>query len=190
MITDLYVLMKTIAEHILDIVQNSIRAKAKLIEIIVAEDKKNDFCTIVITDNGCGMDEHTIELATNPFFTSRSTRRVGLGLSLLKQNAEKTGGTFFISSKINEGTKIKAVFKLSNVDRPPMGDIWNVYYFTLVSNKDLVLKYRHETDTGSFEMNSEELRKALEGVPLIQREIKEAIIEMLKNNLEEIKASK
>lgn len=182
--------MKTIAEHILDIVQNSIRAKATLIEIIVAEDKKNDFCSIEITDNGCGMDEQTLMQVANPFFTSRSTRKVGLGLSLFKQNAEKTGGAFYVTSKEKEGTNIKAVFRLLNVDRPPLGDIWDTYYFTLVGNKDLELNYRHKTEAGSFEMRSKELREMLLGVSLVQKEIKEAIIEMIKNNLEEIKASK
>ena len=190
MIIDLFIRMKTIAEHILDIVQNSIRAKATLIEIIVAEDKKNDFCTIEITDNGCGMDEQTLKLAANPFFTSRSTRKVGLGLSLLKQNAEKTGGAFSIVSKVNEGTRVKAVFRLSDFDRPPLGDIWNTYYFTLVGSKDLELNYRHETEKGNFKISSRELRETLQGVPLVQKEIKEAINEMIKNNLEEIKASK
>ena len=181
--------MKTIADHILDIVQNSIRAESTLIEIIVVENKKKDFCNITIRDNGCGMDEATREQATNPFFTSRETRKVGLGLSLLKQNAERTGGTFQITSEVNKGTEVNAVFQLSNVDRPPLGDIWNTYYFTLISNPKLTLNYRHETEEGKFEMLSDELKMALDGVSLLQKEIKEAIIEMIKNNLKEIKTT-
>lgn len=181
--------MKSIADHILDIVQNSIRAKATLIEIIVVENKKNDFCKVTIKDNGCGMDETTREQATNPFFTSRETRKVGLGLSLLKQNAEKAGGSFLLTSELKKGTEVNAVFQLSNVDRPPLGDIWNTYYFTLISNPKLVLNYRHETEEGQFEVLSEELRIALKGVSLLQKEIKEAIIEWIKYNLKEIKTT-
>jgi hypothetical protein len=181
--------MKTIADHILDIVQNSIRAKATLIEVIVVENKKKDFYNIIIKDNGCGMDEATRKQATNPFFTSRNTRKVGLGLSLLKQNAEQARGIFQITSEVDNGTEVNAVFQLSNVDKPPLGDIWNTYYFTLISNPKVKLNYRHETEDGVFEMLSEELEKALDGVSLLQKEIKEAIIEMIKNNLKEIKAT-
>ena len=181
--------MKTIADHILDIVQNSIRAKATLIEIIVVENKKKDFCKITIKDNGCGMEEAIREQATNPFFTSRNTRKVGLGLSLFKQNAERTGGSFQLISEVNKGTEVNAVFRMSNIDRPPMGDIWDTYYFTLISNPDVVLNYRHETEEGKFEMLSQEIKTMLGGVSLLQREIKEGIIEMIKNNLKEIKAT-
>lgn len=181
--------MKTIADHILDIVQNSIRAKATLIEIIVVENKKKDFCKVTVKDNGCGMDKATVEQATEPFFTSRNTRKVGLGLPLLKQNAERANGTFHLSSEINKGTQVDAVFQLSNIDRPPLGDIWNTYYFTLISNPKVELNYRHETEEGQFEMLSEELRMALDGVSFLQKEIKEAIIEMIRNNLKEIKAT-
>jgi signal transduction histidine kinase len=130
--------MRTISDHILDIVQNSIKANAKLIEIIIEEDKNNDLYTLIIKDNGCGMDEKTLEKATHPFFTSRSTRKVGLGLSLLKQKAEGANGFFSLQSALNEGTEVKAVFQFSNIDRPPLGEIWDVYYFTLIGNKNML----------------------------------------------------
>jgi hypothetical protein len=178
--------MRTISDHILDIVQNSIRANATLIEIIVEEDKKRDFCLLTIKDNGCGMDEETAKQAVNPFFTSRETRKVGLGLSLLKQNAEKTNGTFELNTEVNKGTEIKAVFQLSNIDKPPMGDIWNTFYFTMLSHEKLDLRYLHKTEKGEFKIHSAEIRNLLGGVSLKQKEIKEAIIELIRNNLKDI----
>ncbi len=181
--------MRTIADHILDIVQNSIRAKATLIEVMVEEDKKNDLYVVKITDNGCGMNEETLKKATDPFFTSRNTRKVGLGLSLLKQKAEDANGRFSIKSEENKGTEVTAEFQFSNIDRPPLGDIWNSYYFTLPGNERLKLIYRHKTRSGEFKIQSDEIWSMLEGVCIQNAEIKNAIIEIIKNNLTDIKAT-
>jgi hypothetical protein len=181
--------MKTIADHILDIVQNSIRANATLIEIIVEEDLKNDLYVLTITDNGCGMDEETLRKATDPFFTSRKTRKVGLGLSLLKQKAEETNGRFTLFSEINKGTKVMAAFQLSNIDRPPLGDIWNTYYFTLLGKDNIELNYHHTTTEGEFVIYSEEIKGVLDGISMQKAEIRNAIIEIIRNNLTEIKAT-
>jgi hypothetical protein len=182
--------MKTISDHVLDIVQNSVRAKATLIEIIVKEDKKSNLYNLTINDNGCGMSKEILEQAANPFFTSRNTRKVGLGLSLLKQNAEAAAGSFKIFSEPGKGTEVNSVFQLNHLDRPPMGDIWNTWFLNLLSHKEIQWIYRHSTEEGFFEMDSAELLTMLEGVSLQQKEIKQAIIEMIKNNLDEIDASK
>ncbi len=120
--------MKTLSDHILDIVQNSIQAKANLIKIRLEENKIKDICSLIISDNGCGMDTETLKQASNPFFTTRTTRKVGLGLSLLKQNAERANGSFLLSSEQNKGTRVEAVFQLSNMDKPVLGEIWDVFY--------------------------------------------------------------
>lgn len=181
--------MKTISDHVLDIVQNSVRANATLIEIIVEEDKKSNLYNLTINDNGCGMDRETLQQAVNPFFTSRNTRKVGLGLPLLKQNAEAAGGSFQIHSEPGKGTKVKAVFLLDHLDRPPLGDIWNTWFLNLLNHPGIRWVYRHKTEEGVFEMDSAELLTMLEGVSLQQKEIKKAIVEMIKNNLDEIEAS-
>jgi hypothetical protein len=175
--------MKTISEHVLDICQNSVTAKATLIEIIVEEDKKNDLYTLVIKDDGCGMSRETLEKAANPFFTSRKTRKVGMGLSLLKQNAEAAGGSLSIRSEFGKGTEVEAVFQLSHLDRPPLGDIWNTWYLTVLANPVIRLIYRHYTLTGNFVIDSEEIMNLLKGVSLKQRDVKRAVIEMIRNNL-------
>lgn len=178
--------MKTLADHILDILQNSVNAKATLIEISIEENKNRDICTIKISDNGCGMNEEILKKATTPFFTSRDTRKVGLGLSLFKQNAERSNGSFLIKSGVDKGTVVKATFQLSHIDKPPLGDIWNVYYFTLIGNENLALNYRHKTDKGEFSIQSDEIKELLQGASLKQKEIRQAIIEIIKNNLKDI----
>ncbi len=179
-------IMKTLSDHVLDIVQNSIRAKATLIEIMVEENKINDLCILRISDNGCGMDNKMVELATNPFFTTRKTRKVGLGLSLLKQNAEMANGKFNITSEVNKGTMIEAIFQYSNLDRPELGDIWNMLYLTMLGNKNLELMYEHRTNKNSFKFSSTEIKSNIEGVSMQQAEIRNAIIDFIKNNIKDI----
>jgi len=178
--------MKTLSDHILDIIQNSIRAGATLIEVMVEENKIDDICILQITDNGCGMDKKTMEQATNPFFTTRKTRKVGLGLSLLKQNAEMANGKFTIYSEVNKGTKIEASFQFSHFDRPELGDIWNTLYLTMQGNENLELIYEHRTNKNSFKFCSAEIKSNVEGVSMQQAEIRTAIIDFIKNNIKDI----
>lgn len=182
--------MRTLSDHILDIVQNSIKANATLIEIIVEEDKIKDLWLLKIVDNGCGMNEETIRQASNPFFTSRTTRKVGLGLSLLKQNAEAANGSFNLESEVGKGTTVTAGFQLSNVDKPPLGEIWDTVYLTLLSYSNGVLQYSHKTEIDEFSINSGELREMFGELSLQQKEIREGIIELIKTNLKEIEATK
>lgn len=182
--------MKTLSEHILDIVQNSVSAKATLIEIIVEENKIEDLCSLIIRDNGCGMSSETLAKAINPFFTSRTTRKVGLGIPLLKQNAEAAGGSLSLESELNVGTVLKADFQLSNIDRTPLGDVWESLYLMFVSYREGNLVYRHKTEKGEFQISSDELKEALGDVSYQQKEIREGILELIKTNLQEIEATK
>jgi len=178
--------MKTLSDHILDIVQNSIRAKATLIEIIVEENKKSDLCILRITDNGCGMDKETLEQATNPFFTTRLTRKIGLGLSLLKQNAEMANGKFSIRSEPMKGTKVEAIFQFSHFDKPELGDIWETFYLTMHANKNVELVYEQIVNNKSFKISSTDIKSNIRGVSLQQPEIKRAITDLIKNNISEL----
>ena len=182
--------MKTLAEHILDIAQNSVRAKATLIEIIVEESKKSDLWTLTITDNGCGMEEDMVKRATDPFFTSRTTRKVGLGLALLQQNTSAAGGTVRIKSKPGEGTVLKAEFQLSHIDRPPVGNIGETLYLLFLGYTTGELQYEHKCEKGTFSIRSSELHDALGEVPLQNKEVRDGVIELIKTNLEEIGATK
>jgi len=182
--------MRTLSEHILDLVQNSIKAKATLIEIIVEEDKIKDLWLLKIKDNGCGMNEDILKQAANPFFTSRNTRKVGLGLALIKQNAEASNGSFKLESEAGVGTTLSVGFQLTNVDKPPLGDIWETLYLTLLSFTVGEISYSHKTAKGEFVLNSGELREILGDISFQQKEIREGIIELIKTNLEEIEATK
>ena len=178
--------MKTLSDHILDIVQNSIQAKATLIKIRLEENKIKDICSLMISDNGCGMDAETLKQASNPFFTTRKTRKVGLGLSLLKQNAERANGSFSLCSEQNKGTRVEAVFQLSNLDKPAMGELWDVFYLTLLGNENIDFELEYETGNGKFELSSAEILEMIDGVSLQQKEIRKAIVELIKNNMQEI----
>ena len=137
--------MQTLSDHILDIAQNSIRAKASRVEIDLQENLTNDSLVISIKDNGCGMDATTLAKVTDPFFTSRTVRKVGLGIPLFKQNAEATGGSLVIESKPGEGTTTAATFTLSHWDRPPMGDIAGSIVILVESIPSLILPDQFST---------------------------------------------
>lgn len=182
--------MKTISDHILDIVQNSVKAGATLIEIIVREKWNDDLYTLEIRDDGCGMDSETAARALEPFFTSRTTRKVGLGLPLLRQNAMQTGGSVAIDSEPGRGTVVTARFGYSHIDRPAMGDIAGVFLLTIIGHPPCSFAYLHVTPEGEFSITSRELRETLGEVPLTDPDIMQAIRELFGHNLEMIKASK
>jgi len=115
--------MQELSLNILDVAQNSVRAGATLTEITVDEQPADDRLTISIRDNGCGMAPEQVRQVTDPFFTTRTTRRVGLGVPLLKMAAELTGGSLEITSEPGRGTSLRAVFGLNHIDRMPLGDI-------------------------------------------------------------------
>lgn len=181
--------MRTISDHILDIVQNSVRAGASLIEIIVREEINRDLYTLEIRDNGRGMTPDQVQIAMEPFFTTRTTRKVGLGLPLLRQNAEMTGGTLRIISEPGAGTTVTAAFGLRHIDRPSGGDIAGVFILCAGGHADRDFVYTHITASGSFKIDTRELKETLEGVPLNNKEIREAVREMIENNLKDIQIS-
>ena len=182
--------MRTIADHVLDIVQNAVRARATRIEIVVEENKNENLFTLKIEDNGCGMSREDLEQAASPFFTSRKTRKVGLGLPLLRQKAIGAGGTFSIDSVPGEGTRVQAAFQLEHLDRPPLGEIWETWYLTLAGNAGIRLIYQHAADGKLFVIDSEEVLEMLDGISLRHREVKQGIEELIKNSLLEIGAKK
>ncbi len=113
--------MEELSLHLLDLIQNSVKAGASLISIIISE--KANWLTIILEDDGCGMSEEFLQKVDSPFTTTRTTRKVGLGIPLFKQAALMAGGDFSITSKPGVGTRLKATFELDNIDREPMGDL-------------------------------------------------------------------
>ena len=181
--------MKDLSSHILDIVQNSIRAKAKLIGIEIKEQPDLNELKITISDDGKGMTEEEIQRATDPFYTSRTTRKVGLGLSLLKQNAEMTGGSFHLESEPGKGTKVTAVFGLNHFDRPVMGDLTGTLLLLICTPGSPEYVFQHDTSSGVFNLDTREVRQILGNVPVTDPEVRKFLKEMIQENLEQIKIS-
>jgi len=151
--------MEDLSLHILDIVENSIAATARRIEIRIDEDQARDLVTIEIKDDGKGMDEQTLKKALDPFFTTRTTRRVGLGLSLLAQAARDSEGTFDLSSEPGKGTKVNATFRLSHPDCKPIGDISQTMQVLVTSHPEIDFLYEHKSDSSTYHFDTREVRK-------------------------------
>ncbi len=129
--------------HILDIVENSVRAEAKLVKIVIVEDEESDILDLQINDNGKGMDQDTMRRATDPFFTTKQGKRHGLGLALLAQATREANGSFEVSSTPQTGTEIRATFQYSHPDRKPLGDISATLQTLVVGNRDVDFIYEH-----------------------------------------------
>ncbi len=167
--------MKELSLNILDIAQNSVKARATLIKIEITEDK--DTLSFAITDNGCGMERDFLENVTNPFTTTRKTRKVGLGLPFLKMEAEMTGGSFEISSKsekeyIDHGTRVFASFNKNSIDFIPLGDIVDTVCILIHGSEDIDFEFSHKTETSEITLSTKEMREMLGGdIPLSSPEV-------------------
>lgn len=153
--------MRELSLHILDIVQNSISAEASIVDITIEENLRLDQLTITVCDNGRGMSEEMVQQVTDPFFTTRTTRKVGLGIPLFKANAEACEGTFEICSKQNVGTTLKATFKHSHIDRVPLGNMPDTIMACVMSNPKGDLYYKHQIDQKTFVFSTLDIRKVL-----------------------------
>lgn len=148
--------MEDLSLHILDIAENSIAAAARTIEIIIDEDRDKDLLTIEIKDDGKGMDQKTVKKALDPFFTTRKTRRVGLGLSFLAQAAEESGGEIELKSIPNEGTTTRATFCLSHPDCKPLGDINETIRTLIISHPEINFVFEHHKDNTIYRFDTRE----------------------------------
>jgi anti-sigma regulatory factor (Ser/Thr protein kinase) len=152
--------MEDLALHILDIAQNSLEAGASAIDIRLVEDPKADRLVIEVCDNGRGMDPEKIAKATDPFFTTRTTRRVGMGLPLLAEAARAAGGRFEIDSKPDRGCRVKATFQYRHIDRAPIGDIETTLMVLLAGHPQLDIHFQHLVGEETFELDSRDFRLA------------------------------
>jgi hypothetical protein len=163
--------MQEISLNILDLAQNSISAKANLIEITVDDRPDDDTLTVIIKDNGKGMTQDQLGAVTNPFFTTRTTRKVGLGVPFFKMAAEMSGGSFDITSKVGEGTCVHGVFGLTNIDRMPLGDVNETIATLIYCNPDIDFFYTRSHADKSFTLDTREVRAVLGDVPLNTNEV-------------------
>jgi anti-sigma regulatory factor (Ser/Thr protein kinase) len=175
--------------HILDIVENSIRAEASRIEIHIVEDEERDLLSITIQDNGRGMEQDTLEKVLDPFTTTRNTRRVGLGLPLLAESARRTGGDITVHSEVGKGTTVRADFQYSNIDRIPIGNMIDTLMTLFVGNPEVDFSYTHTRGDKQFALDSADVKSQLEDVPLSHPEVVKTIREYLQEGFEEIGTS-
>lgn len=164
--------MRELSLNVMDVAQNSISAGASLITLTVVEDVPADTLSITLEDNGRGMSPETVQKVIDPFYTTRTTRSVGLGVPLFKMEAEMTGGSFRIDSQLGVGTTLTAVFKPSSVDMIPLGDINGTVQLLISCNPKLDFVFRRVLRDGEgrqreFDLQTAELRQVLgEDVPL------------------------
>jgi len=175
--------MLELAAHILDIAENSVRAGAGLVEIIINEDDANNFLSIEINDDGSGMTKEEIKKACDPFYTTKTVRRVGLGIPLLADAAERAGGKLDLKSIKGKGTKLKATFQLDHLDRQPMGDIISTLIILIAGNCDIDFLYRHRRNERQFELDTRDIRKEIDDIPINHPEILKYIRNVLEDGL-------
>lgn len=175
-------MMPEISLNVLDVAENSIRAEASLVQILVTVDLEQNRLKIQIKDDGKGMTEEQMAKVTDPFFTTRTTRKVGLGIPFFKLAAEATGGSFQIESKVGVGTDVITVFQLDHIDRMPLGDINSTIHTLIVYNPQTDFLYRYTYGRESFELDTRQMKEILGGVPLDAPEVSAYIKEYLDEN--------
>ncbi len=177
--------MTEISLNVLDVANNSIRAGADLIEISVQVHRELDILKIKIADDGCGMTAEQLQSVEDPFFTTRTTRKIGLGVPFFKMAALSTGGSFDIVSTVGKGTDVTAVFQLSHIDRMPLGDMNSTIHTLITLNTQIDFVYTYEFDGNQFILDTREFREILNDVPLNSPEVSSYIKAYLEENQRE-----
>lgn len=175
-------MMTEISLNILDVAENSTRAKASLVAISVAVNTAADQLTVSIEDDGCGMTADQAAHVTDPFFTTRKTRKIGLGIPFFKYAAESTGGSFSIRSELGKGTTVTAVFGLSHIDRMPLGDINSTIITLITCHPDTDFLYTYRYNEASFELDTRSFREILGDIPFDTPQVAAYIKEYLSEN--------
>ncbi len=178
-------MMQDMAMHLLDIVQNSISAKATVVSITISESKLNDLFTMDITDNGIGMDTELLKRVRSPYGTTRTTRKIGLGIPLLEGMATQCNGAFYLTSKVGEGTSIGVRVPYSHWDRPPLGNIAETIGALLQGSPELILSLNYSFEDLKFSFSSEEIKMELQDeVSLAEPEILSWIQEYIQQQIQ------
>ena len=175
--------MNDLSMHILDIIQNSLSAGASRIELDVREDVVNNLLTIIIKDNGKGMTPEQVAQVTDPFFTSRTTRKVGMGLPLYRQTAEQSGGVLTVESEVGVGTSVTATFGYDHIDRPPLGDLANAVVLMMSANPNHQLCFTYTYNDRSYSIDTDEINQALDGIPIFDVQVIKMIQQIIKDNI-------
>ncbi len=178
--------MKELSLHILDIAKNSVKAKATLIEIIVDENINKNLLTIEIKDNGCGMSKEFLKTVKDPFSTTRTTRKVGMGISLFEAAAVQCGGKLDITSEVGVGTVLTVTFELDSIDRAPIGDMAGTMVTLISGSPSIDFMYKHIKGGKEFALDTREVRQILGEVSLDMPDVLMWIEEYINEGLIEI----
>lgn len=181
--------MDELSLYVLDITMNSVRAGATRIEVELVED--GEWLTFRVRDNGCGMTEEQLKKLSDPFFTTRTTRKVGLGIPFLKMLAEMTGGSVRIQSvhesvSADHGTETTATFGRNHIDFIPLGDMVETVKTLIQGSPEIDFIFRHKTEGGEVSLSCEEMREILGEVPLNEPEILTWVGESLREQYEAV----
>jgi anti-sigma regulatory factor (Ser/Thr protein kinase) len=179
--------MRELSLHILDVVENAVEAGAHRVDLTIVEDPTADRLTITIQDDGRGMDADTVNKVRDPFFTTRTTRHVGLGIPLFAAAAERCEGKLDIESRPAQGTKVTATFRHSHIDRAPLGDMCGTLMCILMRGADLDLHYTHRIGIRSFEFDTREIKQELGDVPLSYPDVRAWLSEFVAQGEQQLK---
>jgi anti-sigma regulatory factor (Ser/Thr protein kinase) len=179
--------VRELSLHILDALENSLEAGATHVELIIEEDLQRDQLLITIVDNGRGMDEEARTRVLDPFFTTRQTRHVGLGLPLFAAAAERCNGTLTVDSQLGQGTTVTATFQHSHIDRAPLGDMVSTLLGVLVAERAIDLHYVHRVEDRTFEFDTAKMREELGKIPLSYPPVRQWLAEFISEGEGEIR---
>lgn len=182
--------MKELSLHVLDIAQNSITADATLVEIEIVEDTKKDILTITVKDNGKGMSEDFLKKVRDPFTTTRTTRPVGMGISLFESAAKSTGGQLLISSALGVGTTVTAEFVHSHIDRQPIGNMADTFLTIINTKPEIDYVYKHNFNGAEFTVDTREIKNVLMEVDITTPDVLVWLKENIEQSLNDIMGGK
>jgi hypothetical protein len=180
--------LKELALHLLDISENSVAANAHQISILVEEDTTSDRLQMRVEDDGKGMDAETVKKVIDPFYTSRTTRKVGLGIPLLKEAAEACNGHLTIQSEIGKGTCLEVEFQRSHIDRMPLGDLAGTLLNMVVGNPHIHWVFRYRVNQNTFIFDDEPIKQVMHEIPLTEPDVLAYIKELLENGVKDTQA--
>ena len=178
--------MTELSLHVLDVAENSTKAKASLVTISVSVESAADKITISIIDDGCGMTKEQVARVTDPFFTTRTTRKVGLGVPFFKMAAEAAGGSFSIESEPGVGTTVCATFQMSHIDRMPLGDMNATIHQLILMHPECEFLYTYRYDDRQFALDTREFREILGDIPFDTPEVSAYLKQYLSENESEV----
>ncbi len=179
--------MEDLSLHILDIAQNSFRANASHLKLLINEDLINRQLTIEFHDDGDGMDKEALEKVLDPFYTTRTTRDVGMGLSLFKLSCEQADGDLTIDSTKHVGTTVVAKMNYDSINRLPLGNIASTVYLMMINDYGTEVTYVHEVNEKVFELSTVELKEVLDGVSLKETDVMKWITGTIDTSVEELR---